>query len=82
VFLTYLYLTSVVSTVTNRLSKHTRPQRGQGMVEYALVIAVVAVIAIVGLRFLGTNLSSTFSNIVNNLNLPNAGGTPLPTATP
>lgn len=53
-----------------------RSSRGQGMVEYALIIAVVAIAAIIGLGVLGGALKATFSNITNQLNLPGGGATP------
>ena len=73
VILAQVYLWTLTSSITNRVFGSQRTQRGQGLVEYALVIAVVAVVAIVGLTFLGKNLSQTFSNIVENLNLPATG---------
>ena len=45
----------------------SRDDDGQGLVEYALVIAVVAVAMIVVLLFLSGNLRNLFSNIQNNL---------------
>ena len=38
-------------------------QAGQGMVEYGLIIALVAVVAIAGLIILGPKLSSLFSSL-------------------
>jgi pilus assembly protein Flp/PilA len=38
-------------------------QEGQGMVEYGLIIALVAVVAIAGLIILGPRLSSMFSSL-------------------
>jgi pilus assembly protein Flp/PilA len=36
---------------------------GQGMVEYGLIIALVAVVAIAGLIILGPNIASMFTSI-------------------
>ena len=41
--------------------------KGQGMVEYALVIIMVAIIAIIVLGQLGAAIGNIFSNIVANL---------------
>ena len=41
--------------------------RGQGMVEYALIIALVALVVIATLILLGPQLRSEFQNIANNL---------------
>ena len=37
-----------------------RDEEGQGMVEYGIMIAVVALVVILGLGVLGTNLSDAF----------------------
>jgi pilus assembly protein Flp/PilA len=42
-------------------------ESGQGLVEYALIIAVIAVAVIVAMMFLRDQLQSIFSNIGNNL---------------
>lgn len=44
-----------------------RRSRGQGLVEYALIIALVAVVVIATLILLGPQISSIFKNISNNL---------------
>jgi pilus assembly protein Flp/PilA len=41
--------------------------RGQGMVEYALIIALVTLVVIATLILLGPQLRSEFQNISNNL---------------
>ena len=38
-------------------------EEGQGMVEYGLIIALVAVVAIAGLIILGPKLSTLFSSL-------------------
>lgn len=38
-------------------------QRGQGLAEYALILALIAVIAIAALVFLGTRISSILSTV-------------------
>ena len=40
---------------------------GQGLVEYALIIAVIAIAVIVALYFLRDQITNIFSNIGNNL---------------
>ena len=44
-----------------------REDEGQGMVEYALVIVVIAIALIVMLVFLRDDLGNLFSNVGNNL---------------
>ena len=40
---------------------------GQGLVEYALIIAVIAIAVIVAMIFLRDQIQNIFSNIGNNL---------------
>ena len=44
-----------------------REDEGQGLVEYALIIAVIAIAVIVAMIFLRGQLQTLFSNIGNNL---------------
>ena len=44
-----------------------REEEGQGLVEYALIIAVIAIAVIVAMIFLRDEISNIFSNIGNNL---------------
>ena len=46
-----------------RLAQASQDERGQGLAEYALILALIAVIAIAALVFLGTQISSILSNI-------------------
>jgi len=41
-----------------------KKERGQGMVEYALLIILIAMVVILALTLLCTQLSTTFSQIV------------------
>jgi pilus assembly protein Flp/PilA len=40
-----------------------RDERGQGLAEYALILALLAVVAIAALVFIGTSISSMLSHI-------------------
>jgi pilus assembly protein Flp/PilA len=44
-----------------------RDDRGQGLVEYALIIALVSIVAIAALKFLGGKASNTLNNAANSL---------------
>ena len=44
-----------------------RDDQGQGLVEYALIISVIAITVIVAMVFLRSQLQVMFSNIGNNL---------------
>ena len=41
--------------------------RGQGLVEYAMIISLVAIIVIVVLAILGPAIGNIFSNVVNQI---------------
>lgn len=47
-----------------------RDEEGQGLVEYALIIAVIAIAVIVAMIFLKGQLEQIFSNIGNQLESP------------
>ncbi len=44
-----------------------RRQKGVTMIEYALIAALIAVVAIVALTSIGTNLTATFTSIATKL---------------
>jgi Flp pilus assembly pilin Flp len=44
-----------------------RGQRGQGLAEYAMILAFIAVLAIVAVTFLGGQLNSLLSSITNSI---------------
>jgi pilus assembly protein Flp/PilA len=45
-----------------------RDERGQGLAEYALILALIAIISIVALLFLGSQVSSQLSIVGSTLN--------------
>jgi pilus assembly protein Flp/PilA len=49
------------------MNEFSTSEEGQGLVEYALIIAVIAIAVIVAMIFLRDQLSNIFSNIGNNL---------------
>ena len=42
-----------------------RDEEGQGLAEYALILALIAIVAILALIFLGTQISTILSTIGN-----------------
>jgi pilus assembly protein Flp/PilA len=44
-----------------------RNQKGQGLVEYALILVLVAIVVIAALMILGPIIGNTFSTINNSL---------------
>jgi Flp pilus assembly pilin Flp len=43
----------------------TEAQRGQGLAEYALILALIAILAIVSVAFLGGTVVGLFEEIIN-----------------
>ena len=46
-----------------------RGEAGQGLAEYALILALIAIVAVVALVFLGGNLQSTLSTIGSSVHI-------------
>jgi pilus assembly protein Flp/PilA len=42
-------------------------QKGQGLVEYALILVLVAIVIIVILAILGPAIGNVFSDVINNI---------------
>ena len=49
------------------LERKRSRSRGQGMIEYGLIIALVAVVVIATLVLLGPQISALFTMVINNL---------------
>jgi len=57
----------VVTYVRTRLTAMARTERGASAVEYGLLVALIAIIIIVGVSALGTNLNGLFSRTSNSI---------------
>ena len=58
----------MVSFISTLLSRFHRPDEdGQTLVEYGLLLALIAIIVIVALLFLGPIVSQIFQNVGTNL---------------
>jgi pilus assembly protein Flp/PilA len=42
-------------------------EKGQGLVEYAIILAFVAIVVISVVRLLGPSIGNTYSNIANSM---------------
>ncbi|MBI3751616.1 MAG: Flp family type IVb pilin [Chloroflexi bacterium] len=49
--------------LTALIALFNRDEEGQGLAEYALILALIAIVAIVALLFLGTAISTILSTI-------------------
>jgi pilus assembly protein Flp/PilA len=53
-------MTSLYLAIMNFLN---RDEEGQGLAEYALILALIAIVAIIALIFLGGQISTTLSTV-------------------
>lgn len=54
----------------NMVKTYLRRQEGQGMVEYGLILALIAVVVIGALTTMGGNLNSMFSGSAGKIKAP------------
>ncbi len=55
------------------MNRFFREEEGQGLVEYALIIGLIAIVAIAALSAAGGSVSGLFNNINNKLGEANSG---------
>src|SRR3984885_783776 len=65
----YLTVRGLHSTMLDR----ARSERGASMVEYALLVGLIAIVAVVAVTFLGTSIKHLFNSAATNINSVNAG---------
>jgi len=51
-----------------QISKRATGERGATMVEYAIMVALIAVAVIAAVRLIGTNVSAQFNEVANQVN--------------
>jgi pilus assembly protein Flp/PilA len=49
------------------IKRHLRREEGQGLVEYALILALIAILVIVALKFLQPTISNALNSVANNM---------------
>ena len=52
-----------MTLITSFLAAVRRREHGQGLAEYALILALIAIVAIVALIFLGNQVSTILSSV-------------------
>ena len=52
-----------MALITTFLAALRRDEEGQGLAEYALILALIAIVAIVALIFLGSQISAILSTV-------------------
>lgn len=53
--------------ITKNISELINDESGQGMVEYGLILALIAVVVIATLTILGTNIEGIFQDIIDSI---------------
>ena len=56
----------IMSWLTSRIAP-ARKEAGQGLAEYALILALIAIVAILALLFLGGQISTILSTVGNSV---------------
>ena len=57
----------MLSRLTKLQVRFQNPERGATAVEYGLMVALIAVVIIVAIKLLGTNLSTLFNKTATNV---------------
>ena len=58
---------TLLSMDLRTIRARVREEAGQGLAEYALILAFIAVVAVLALTFLGSDVSTLLSSIGNDL---------------
>ena len=56
-----------MALITSLLASLRSDEDGQGLAEYALILALIAIVAIIALIFLGTQVSKVLSTVGNSI---------------
>jgi pilus assembly protein Flp/PilA len=66
-FMSEFVTKQIVAAQTLVARLRERAEEGQGMVEYALILAFIAILVIVALKFLQHDISKTLDHVANSL---------------
>ena len=58
---------TLLSVDLRTIMSRAREEAGQGLAEYALILAFIAVVAVLALTFLGSDISTLLSSVANDL---------------
>ncbi len=56
-----------ISEMIARMIEWTKEEKGQTLVEYGLILALISVVAITALALIGTNVTNIFNSIAGHL---------------
>ncbi len=57
--------------ITNMIRANLKTERGAAMVEYAFLVILIAIIALIGVQIAGQQVSVAFSTVADGLANPN-----------
>lgn len=57
--------------ILNSEAEETNKEKGASLVEYAILVALIVIVAIAAIRTVGTQVSTSFSGIASNLSSAN-----------
>ena len=60
-------MTNVVALISSAIAEHRSDDEGQGLAEYALILALIAIVAIIALIFLGNQVSGILHKVGNSV---------------
>ena len=63
-------LTTQYNFLSAWLKAQAKTERGASLVEYALLVALIAAVCVVAVRAFGTNASTTFNSAASNVKTP------------
>jgi pilus assembly protein Flp/PilA len=58
----------IYKVMVNFIVRFVRDEEGQDLVEYAMLLAFIALVCITAVKLLGTNVNSFFNNMATQLN--------------
>ena len=61
---------SLIAQLIGRIRQYGRPDEGQDLLEYALLVALIALVAFGAVAAAGTQVQTIFNNIANQLKTP------------
>ncbi len=61
-------MSELILKLTNAYNRAMEREEGQGMVEYALILVLVSIIAIGALTAIGQNVTNVLQTVANHLN--------------
>jgi pilus assembly protein Flp/PilA len=61
-------MSDLLTALYCRLSAWANADDGQGLTEYALILALIAIVAVAALHFLGGKVTGALSTVANSIN--------------